>query len=181
MDVTDEQIKFMRQRIVAIDGRWEGELADLVAEKEKVYADYALLRTTNLKAFTFAEWARFLDRRWDQYAEVGFTYSPTLPIHVMWRDFWSNRVQKDKVAFHTGLLAYTAHAVQAAKQKLRVLGEKAGRAEKVWQCVSTHSVLMLHMHPSNYDMCVRTPRTSWMGGRPLTKPWRRRRRTSRSA
>ena len=175
MDVSYEQVDFMGTRVAGIDGRWEGETADLVTEKEKVYADYALLRTTNFKALPFEDWAKFLDRRWDQYADVGFTYSPTDPVHVMWKEFWNKRIDKEKVAFHIGLLAYTENAVMATKQKLRVLAEKADRVQKVWQCVSTHSVHMLHMHPSNYHMCVRTPRNFWMGERPLSQPWRRRR------
>ena len=146
MDVTDEQIKFMNERVAALDGRWDGELPELTLEKEKVYADYALLRTTPLKAFSFEDWARFLDRRWNQYADVGFTYSPTETKWAAWKEFWKGRIEAQKVAFHTDLLAYSDSATQATKQKLRVLAEKAHQAEKVLRCgvgagrrcVSTH-------------------------------------------
>ena len=39
MDLSPEQLRFLHTRIAAIDHRFPGDQTQLIAEKEKVYAD----------------------------------------------------------------------------------------------------------------------------------------------
>ena len=123
-------MEFMNARVAEPDERWDGNAEDLIHEREKLYADFTLLRSATIKSIKPEEnWKLFLDRRWHQYAEVGFTFSPAKA--PAWAAFWKQRTVKASLVFHVELLQYTRLSVKTAKQKLRQLAEKAEAADEV--------------------------------------------------
>ncbi len=129
MDLTTSQLEFMNERVAEPDERWKGSPEDLIHEREKLYADFTLLRASVVKNLKEEKWKAFLDRRWHQYAELGFTFSPHAKPE--WCAFWKNRLIKAPLSFHVGLVQYTRHSVKTTKQKLRQLAEKAEKTDEV--------------------------------------------------
>ena len=50
------QVKFIGQRVGSIDERWSGTQAELIAQKERLYADFKLLRSAQLTCMKEEEW-----------------------------------------------------------------------------------------------------------------------------
>jgi hypothetical protein len=113
----------MRERVAEDDPRFEDTKEELIAAKERIYADFHLLRTRAMGALSIENWKAFLDRRWHQFAKEGFTMTPPAP--SLWGEYWKNRGVAKNVNFHTSLLIYTLSAANTMKQKLRNLATQA--------------------------------------------------------
>ena len=119
----------MRERVAEDDQRWDETQEELIIAKERIYADFNLLRTKAMGALSVANWKAFLDRRWDQFAKAGFTMTPPAP--SLWGEYWKNRGGAKVVSFHTSLIDYTLAAANTMKQKLRNLATQALEMDKV--------------------------------------------------
>ena len=141
MDTLPDELTFMTKRVGEEDERWQGTPAGLIVQREKIYADFTLLRSAQVRLLKGQDWKDFLDRRWEQYAECGFNFKP--PNMQSWTDFWKKaRTTPAKAALEkqTALPAYTRKAVQTTKQKLRALAKQAEDGDKVLDRVVCHNV-----------------------------------------
>lgn len=129
INLNAEQLKFMRDRVAEPEPRWTGCREDLIALRERVYADFTLLRSAQMVALSSELWEGFLDRRWHQFASQGFTMNPTGD--SLWVDFWKNRTKASVLSFHTALPPFCDAAVRTTKQKLRKLAIQAEKSDKV--------------------------------------------------
>ena len=122
----------------------EGTPEEEIAEREKIFADFTLLRSKQFTDLPEQAWMDLQDRRWHQYCEAGFSFTPPDPL---WAAYFKSRMKKDTLIFQTLLPAYTSLAVETTKQKLRELAEKATKADKVGSLVgvlySFHSSRMI--------------------------------------
>ena len=111
-----------------------------IAERNRIFADFTLLRSKQMVELADQAWMDLQDRRWYQFCELGLTFTPADPL---WTAYFKNRLKKDTLAFHTTLPAYTSLAVSTTKQKLRVLAVKAEKADKVGSLVGWCVVRLL--------------------------------------
>jgi len=101
-------------------------------ERERIFADFTLLRSKQMVDLTDQAWMDLQDRRWHQYCEAGFSFTPQ---DQLWAAYFKCRMKKETLLFHTLIPAYTRLAVETTKQKLRELAEKATKADKVGSLV----------------------------------------------
>ena len=127
--LTADQLKFMRERVAEPERRWAGCRDDLIALRERIYADFTLLRSSQMFALSIPQWKDFLDRRWHQFASQEFTMNPVGD--SLWVDFWKNRTKAHVMLFHTTLPPFCDAAVRTTKQKLRILATQAEKSDKV--------------------------------------------------
>ena len=129
INLTAEQLKFMRDRVAEPEGRWDGCREDLIALRERVYADFTLLRSAQVVALSFEQWKGFLDRRWHQFVSKKFTMNPT--DDSLWVAFWKDRTKANVLVFHTTVPIFCDAAVRTTKQKLRILATQAEKSDEV--------------------------------------------------
>lgn len=129
INLTADQLKFMRDRVAEPEQRYTGCRDDLIVLRERVYADFTLLRSAQMVALGFEQWKGFLDRRWHQFASHGFTMNPGGD--PLWVEFWKNRTKANVLLFHTTLPPFCDAAVRTTKQKLRILATQAEESDKV--------------------------------------------------
>ena len=131
------QVRFIGQRVGSIDERWSGTQAELIAHKERLYADFKLLRSAQLTRMGEEEWKAYLDRRWEQFAKCDFTFRPKDSRLRLWPAYWAAAkatAAKNAMQVQTILPSYTARAVQTTKIKLGKLAKKAKDGDKVLRC-----------------------------------------------
>ena len=119
----------MRERVARTHDGWEGTHQELVTMRERIYADFTLLRSASVTALDIETWKAFLDRRWKQFVKAGFTMTPGAS--SPWSDFWKKRATAAVLRFHTSLPDYCVRAASTTKQKLRELAEKAHASDLV--------------------------------------------------
>ena len=112
-----------------------------IAEREKVFCNFTLLRSKQMTTLKEQEWMDFLDRRWRQYSEYcRFSFGVGLPV---WEAFWKNQTTKATIEFHVSLVSHCAMVVTTVKQKLRDLAERSAKADTVCGSVPCGSVTLL--------------------------------------
>ena len=126
-----DRVVFMRNRLGERDPSYaklrDGTAEEEITEREKIYADFTLLRSKPMIDLSDAAWMDLQDRRWRQYCHVGFSFTPDGD----WKVYMRNRLIKNCQVFQCDIPAYTKLAVETAKQKLRVFADKADKADKV--------------------------------------------------
>jgi len=141
LKMTLNQLDFLRDRVGEHDPLYPLNKQHEIAEREKVFCNFTLLRSKTLTTLPEQGWMDFLDRRWRQYSEFcGFSFGAN---DATWAAFWKPQVIRATVEFHASLVPYCALVVITVKQKLRDLAERSVKADKVCGSVSCGSVTWL--------------------------------------
>jgi len=125
----------------------EGEIAD----REKLFCNFTLLRAKAVTTLSEQQWMDFFDRRWRQYALCGFTFLPLLL--SQWAAFWKSQTVRQTIDFHVKLPEHCAKVVSTIKQKLRDLAERSVQADTVCGSVPCGSVPWLVFSVRFLDRC----------------------------
>ena len=180
LKMTLKQLDFMRSRVGQHDPLYPLNKQHEIAEREKVFCNFTLLRSKTMTTLPEQEWMDFLDRRWRQYSEFcGFSFGANDPA---WAAFWKPQLIRATIEFHASIVPYCALAVITVKQKLRELAEKAVKADAVCGsgllgfgylvsvvCSIPWSVFCPCTHVTWSCTHGRRPSARWM----LTLQWRR--------
>jgi hypothetical protein len=131
--MTAEHLEFLRTRVADHDQRWTGTYSALVDVKQRVYTDFTFLRVKCVTDLPLEDWKVFLDRRWHQFAECGFSFVGTqaFPMDKEWKEYWTGRAESKPLAIHIALVKYTTFLASSVKQKLRVHADSATAVDKV--------------------------------------------------
>jgi hypothetical protein len=129
MSLTPLHLEFMRERVARTHEGWEGTHQKLITMRERIYADFGLLRAASVTCLPIKTWKAFLDRRWKQFVDLGFTMTPSAS--SPWSDYWKKRATASVLRFHTSRPVYCERAASTTKQKLRELAEKAHASDLV--------------------------------------------------
>ena len=150
MKTSWSQVKFMLERVAEDDPLYPRSKDNQIAEREKVFCNYTLLRSQGVSQLPEQAWKDFFDRRWRQFALSGYLVLSEDP---KWAAYWKHQTVKATLDFHVKLPLFCTLVVSATKQKLRDLAERSLAQDKVCRSVPCGSVNWLFFSVRFFDRC----------------------------